>query len=122
MKSQIQGFKEEEGQKIKSDEAQIAEVKALLEKLEESKRKRELNIAAYAQKMIEIEKEKSDWDKQRAAMTQLKTELELKEQEALAEQKKWDEKKKSYSAETDKWQKASRSAEQIQAKYKRLAE
>ncbi|MGE0764268.1 MAG: hypothetical protein AB7N80_13380 [Bdellovibrionales bacterium] len=120
MKQKLAGHKVTELEKMKKEEAQIAEVRAVLEKLEANKRQREMNLTAYDTKIQELEKEKAEWDSQRQAAGELSRELDLKEKEVLAEREKWIEKKKGYRSEALKWHKQAQVAEQTETKFKRL--
>ena len=120
MKQKLAGHKAAEQERMKTEDAQITEVRAVLEKLEANKRQREMNLAAYEAKIQEIEKEKLEWDSQRKVAGELTKDLDTKEKEVLTEREKWIEKKKGYRSEAMKWYKQAQSAEQTQAKFKKL--
>lgn len=120
MKERLQQFSKEEAAQLKKEEAQIAQLKATLEKLEANKVKREANLDAYAQKVTEVEKEKTDWAEQKEAYAAIQKELDSKEAKALAEREKWIEKRKGYRAEAGKWEKESQVAEQQRVKFDKL--
>lgn len=120
MKLKLTGHKIAEQEKLKKEEVQLGEVRALLEKLEANKRQREMNLAAYEAKIQELDKEKVEWDSQRQAAAELGKEIDMKEKEVLADREKWIEKKKGYRSEALKWYKQAQVAEQTQAKFKRL--
>ncbi len=120
MKAKLVGHKTTEAEKLKKEEAQIAEVRVVLDKLEANKRQREMNLAAYESKIQEIDKEKTEWDSQRKAAGELTKDLSTKETEVLAEREKWIEKKKGYRGEAMKWYKQAQNAEQTQAKFKKI--
>lgn len=120
MKERLQQFSKEESTALKKEEAQIAQLKAALEKLEANKLKREQNIDAYTVKITEVDKEKQDWASQKEAYASIQKELDSKEQKALAEREKWIEKRKGYRAEATKWEKESQVAEQQRVKFDKL--
>lgn len=122
MRVKLVGHKAAEQEKMKTEAAQIAEVRALLEKLETNKRQREMNLAAYEAKIQEIDKEKSEWDSQRKVASELTKDIDQKEREVLAEREKWIEKKKGYRSEAVKWHKQAQTAEQTETKFKKLAD
>ncbi len=122
MKQKIASLKVAEQEKLKKEEAQIQEVKALLEKLESNKRTREMNMAAYDAKVQEIEKEKSDWDSQRQVASELTKVIDQKEAEATTEKAKWSSKKNEYHTEALKWYKQAEKSDQAQARFKRLGD
>ena len=120
MKEKLVGFSKEEQAAMKKEEAQIATLKAALEKLEANKVKREQNIESYTQKMAEVEKEKAEWGQQREAFASIQKELDGKETKALAEREKWIEKRKGYRAEATKWDKEAQTAEHQRVKFDKL--
>ncbi len=120
MKLKIEGFKAQENEKLKLEEAQIAEVRALLEKLEANKVQRQTNLAAYDQKVKEIEQEKADWDQQKNMMVSLLKDIDNKEKDALAERAKWIEKRAGYKTEATKWEQTNKLADQTYTRFKKL--
>lgn len=120
MKERLQTFSKEEQTAMKKEDAQIAALKASLEKLEANKAKREQNISSYAEKIAEVDKEKTDWQEQHQAFASIQKELDTKETKALAEREKWIEKRKGYRGESAKWEKESQVAEQARVKFDKL--
>ncbi len=120
MKERLNEFSKEEAVQMKKEEAQIAQLRMALDKLEANKTKRAQNIEAYTQKIADVEKEKQDWAQQREAFAGIKKELDSKETKALSEREKWIEKRKGYRAEADKWGKESQVAEQQRVKTEKL--
>ncbi len=120
MKAKIGGFKAEEQKLLQTEEAQKAQLQALIDKLEKNKLEREQNIAAYDTKIQEIEMEKSNWDQQKSEMTAIHQEIDSKEKIALSERKKWIEKYKGYDGETKKWNRQAASAEETRVKFEQL--
>lgn len=120
MSTQINTFKVQEQEKIKAEQAQMAELMAVLEKLEKNQTQRQKNIEAYDNKLAEIEAEKAAWDQQKLTMGEIKQEIDNKEKEALGERAKWLEKKNAYRTEAVKWNQQNKVAEQTYTKYKHL--
>ena len=98
----------------------MAQLKALMDKLEANKVLREKNIASYDQKINEIEMEKANWDQQKNEMVAIHKEIDSKEKIALSEREKWVGKYKGYSEETKKWDRQAASAEETRVKFEQL--
>lgn len=120
MKERLATFSKEEQTAMKKEDAQIAQLKASLEKLEANKAKREQNIASYSEKIVEVDKEKADWQEQHQAFASIQKELAVKEAKAMTEREKWIEKRKGYRGESAKWEKESQLAEQARVKFDKL--
>jgi hypothetical protein len=120
MKKKIAGFKTHEQELLKTEEAQKAQLQALIDKLEKNRLQREQNIASYDAKIQEIENEKNNWDQQRAEMASIQQEIDTKEKIALAERQKWIEKYKGYTEEAKKWDRQAASAEETRVKFEQL--
>lgn len=120
MKERLATYKQEEAAALKKEETQITQLKAMLEKLEANKVKREQNIETYTQKITEVDKEKADWAEQHQAFASIQKELDAKETKALAEREKWIEKRKGYRGEASKWEKEATVAEQQRVKFDKL--
>lgn len=122
LEQELGKLKAKELEEIKKDEAQIAELRKVLEKLEANKRVREQNVAAYDQKVLEVQKERADWDSQVQQMASLQKQLNEKEQKAAEEKATWTAKRKDYEGEAKKWQAQAASARETYTKYKKLDE
>ncbi len=120
MKAKIRSFKSQEQNILKTEEAQKAQLQALIDKLDKNRLEREKNIAAYDAKIQEIEMEKNNWDQQQAEMTAIHQEIDQKEKIALAEREKWVNKYKGYADETKKWDRQAASAEETRIKFEQL--
>lgn len=120
MKLKLQEFKNDEAAQMKREDTQIAQLRKTLEVLEANKAKREQNMTTYDEKIAEVEKEKADWDGQKAVFTTLNQELDKKEKTALAERQRWIEKRDGYKAEADKWSKEAKVAEETRVKFDKL--
>jgi chromosome segregation ATPase len=120
MKEKLAEHSKDEAAALKKEETQIAQLKATLDKLEANKKQREENIAAYSQKIDDVNKEKADWDSQKQAFQAIQKELDSKESTATQEREKWMAKRKGYQDETTKWEKESEIAEQNRIKFQRL--
>lgn len=120
MKLKLQEFKNDEAAQMKREDTQIAQLRKTLEVLEANKAKREQNMTTYDEKIAEVEKEKADWDGQKAVFTTLNQELDKKEKTALAERQRWIEKRDGYKAEADKWSKEAKLAEETRVKFDKL--
>lgn len=120
MKLKLQEFKNDEAAQMKREDTQIAQLRKTLEVLEANKAKREQNMTTYDEKIAEVEKEKADWDGQKAVFTTLNQELDKKEKTALAERQRWIEKHDGYKAEADKWSKEAKLAEETRVKFDKL--
>ena len=117
MRKNIESFKTEESKKIQSEDKEMAELQALMEKLKERKLKREMNIAAYDKKLVEIDEEVKAWEVQRANLDKLNKTIDEKIQVAENERNSWKNKMNSYQQEAEKWQKESKIAEKTYRKY-----
>ena len=122
MQVKLNAMKQKEQEKIATEDKQIAEVKALLEKLEKNKKQRELNVKAYDQKVAEIQQELNDWDNQVAQMAKLNEEIDKKHQQAVTEKGKWVGKKADYAKEAKKWKGQASTAKSTYTKYQALAD
>lgn len=120
MKKKIVVFKKQEQDLLKTEEAQKAQLQALIDKLESNRLKREQNIAAYDQKIVEIENEKQNWDRQKSEMVAIHEEINAKEKVALKEREKWINKYKGYGSEAKKWDRQAASAEETRVKFEQL--
>lgn len=117
LETDINGFKTAEKTRIAKDDEQIAQLKALLEKLEKNKKQRELNMLAYDKKLGEIQIERGLWDKQVEQMADLQKQIQQKKQLATTEKDGWSKKRKDYSGEAEKWKKESAEAKSQHQKY-----
>jgi chromosome segregation ATPase len=113
-------LKTKEQEKITAEDKQIAEVRAILEKLENNKRLRQANVLAYEQKIEEIKKERADWDTQVQQLASLQKQLEEKEKKAADEKSSWSAKHKDYDSETKKWKAQAQNSRETYNKHKRL--
>lgn len=120
LEQDLNGLKAKEQAKIKSEEAQIAEVKKMLEKLEANKKQREMNLVTYDQKIEEVKKEQAEWGNQVAQMASLQKQLSDKEKKAGEEKAAWSAKRKDYESEATKWQAQAQNSRETYSKYKRL--
>lgn len=121
LETDIIGFKTAEQEKTKKDDQQLAELKALMEKIENNKKQRLLNIQAYDKKLAEIKNERAQWDKQVQQMADLQKQIGQKKQTAMTEKSNWTKKRSDYSSEADKWKKESDTASKQYEKYSQLA-
>lgn len=120
MKEKLAEHSKEETALLKKEDAQIAQLKVTLEKLEANKKQREDNIVAYQQKIADVDKEKAEWDSQKQTFVQIQKELDTKEATAVTEREKWLQKRKGYQTEATKWEKESEVAEQNRVKFDKL--
>lgn len=120
MKMKLQEYKKDEQAALVKEDAQIQQLRKVLEVLEANKAKREQNIATYDQKVGEVEREKMDWDSQKGVFTTLQAELDKKEKTALSERERWVEKRNGYKLEADKWGKEAKVAEETRVKFDKL--
>jgi len=120
MKLKLQEFKKDEQAQLAKEDAQIMQLRKVLEVLEANKAKREQNMTTYDQKISEVEREKMDWDSQKGVFTTLQAELDKKEKTALAERERWVERRNGYKMEADKWGKEAKVAEETRVKFDKL--
>lgn len=116
----INALKAKEQATMKSEEAQIAKVREVLNKLEANKKQREDNLALYDQKVKEAETEKATWADAQKSIVQINADLDKKEKEATAEREKWLGKKQAYHDEALKWGKQNQADDQAYTKFKKL--
>jgi chromosome segregation ATPase len=120
MQQKLQEYTQGETQALKKEDAQIAQLKTTLSKLETNKKQHEENLATYQQKINDVNTEKADWDSQKQATVQIAKDLDSKEAKALSEREKWIAKRKGYHDEAVKWDKESEIAEQHRVKFDKL--
>ncbi len=120
VQKQIQGFQKEEAAQLATEQKQIAELRAILEALEKNKAQREKNIQVYQAQLQQLEQDKEGWDSQRTALAELNREIDLKEQQALAQRQKWLDRRQAYREEAVKWHRQSQVAEQSYTRARRL--
>lgn len=120
MKMKLTEYTREETMQLKKEEAEMTQLRAMLTRLEANKKQRDENLAAYQQKMTEVDTEKADWDAQKQAIVQIQTELSNKETKALTEREKWMNRRKGYHDEAARWEKESELAEQHREKFDKL--
>ena len=120
VKAKLIGFKAEETAAQKKEDMQVAQIKGLLEKLEANKAKRQQNLAAYDQKLAEVETERGDWSMQKQSFGSIQKELDQKEAKASAERDQWIAKRNGYRDESAKWDKEAKAAEEQRIKYEKL--
>jgi chromosome segregation ATPase len=120
MKAKLQEYRKDESDQMAKEDAQIAQMKKVLEVLEANKAKREQNLTSYDQKIAEVEQEKKDWDSQKGVFGTLQAELDKKEKTALAERERWITKKNGYKSEADRWGKEAKVAEETRVKFDKL--
>lgn len=116
----INGLKAKEQATMKTEDAQIAKVREVLNKLEANKKQREDNLALYDQKIKEAETEKATWADAQKSMAQMNADLDKKEKETMAEREKWLGKKQAYHDEALKWGKQNQADDQAYTKFKKL--
>lgn len=121
-KLQVLDLKAKEKLKLEQEGKQLAELEAVMKKLQGNMKQREINLATYDAKVGEIENEKMDWDNQKKSMAELDGKISEKEKLAQVERQKWQAKKSDYSKETAKWETTKKSSSENYAKYKRLGE
>lgn len=110
MREHVVGLQTKEREAAKTDETRIEEVKALLTRLEASKRGHETNIATYENKLAEMDQEKAGWDQQKSAVADLTAAIDTKKTEAVTAQKTWKEKAKTYGEQITRWKSESEKA------------
>ena len=116
----INALKAKEQATMKTEEAQIAKVREVLNKLEANKKQREDNLALYDQKIKDAETEKATWADAQKSIVQINADLDKKEKEAMAEREKWLGKKQAYHDEALKWGKQNQADDQAYTKFKKL--
>lgn len=116
----INGLKAGEQKTMQAEDAQIAKVREVLNKLEANKKQREANIAMYDQKVKEAETEKATWADAQKTMAVINADLDKKEKEATVEREKWLGKKQAYHDEALKWGKQNQADDQAYTKFKKL--
>lgn len=120
VQKRIEGYRNQEAEAMKKEDAHIAKLKEMVSKLETNKVQREKNIAEYDAKIAEIDRERKNWQNSQNEVAALKKEIEDKEARAVAERDKWNSKKKEYQTEATKWEKQARHATETRAKVERL--
>lgn len=116
----ITTLKASEQKTMQAEDAQIAKVRDVLNKLEANKKQREANIAMYDQKVKEAETEKATWADAQKSMALINADLDKKEKEVMAEREKWIGKKQAYHTEALKWGKQNQADDQAYTKFKKL--
>ena len=116
----INAMKAKEQATMKTEDAQIAKVREVLNKLEANKKQREENLALYDQKIKDAETEKATWADAQKSMAQMNADLDKKEKEASTEREKWLGKKQAYHDEALKWGKQNQADDQAYTKFKKL--
>lgn len=120
VKKQLEGYLAAETQKLEAEKKQIVELQKALETLMENQKKREANIAEYQNKMTTIETEMASWSERNQSIVELEQAIRDKEKEALADRKKFADKKATYSDEVTKWKKQSRVSERQYENFSKL--
>ena len=120
MRLKIVEYKKNEQEKLNNDLAEIQKLKDVLFQLENNKKKREVNIAAYDKKLNEIEKEKQEWANQMKNLDELYKTIDQKITQIEKEQKEWDKKTSSYKEQAEKWKKEHKTAEALYERYDNL--
>lgn len=120
MRLQIVDYKKNEQEKLTGDLAEINKLKDVLFQLENNKKKREINIAAYDKKLAEIEKEKQEWADQVKNLGELYKTIDQKITQIEKEKTDWDKKGQSYQKQADKWKNEHKTAEALYDRYDNL--
>lgn len=120
MRLKIVEYKKNEQEKLNNDLAEIQKLKDVLFQLENNKKKREVNIAAYDKKLNEIEKEKQEWANQMKNLDELYKTIDQKITQIEKEQKEGDKKTSSYKEQAEKWKKEHKTAEALYERYDNL--
>lgn len=103
-----------------SEERQIDELRAALQRVEANRAKRQANIAVYEERLKAVETEKSAWTERSQSITDLDAALKAKEDEAKAERKRLQSKKSEYEEEIGKWKKQVRLSERAAVNFRGL--
>jgi chromosome segregation ATPase len=120
VQKRMEGFKAQEAEQMKREDAQAAKLQEALAKLQANKEQRSKNIAEYDAKINDINNERKNWATGQTEVASLKKDIEDKEAKAVAERDKWVEKKKGYQAEASKWEHQSKFAAETRAKVEKL--
>lgn len=116
----IQRESEKEKRSMTDEQAKLAEVEKLAEKLRANIALREQNIAAYNARVQELNQTKGTLGEREKAVAELDQALEVKYQQAMNEHKEWSGKQKAYSEEVAKWKKNRNDSEQMHKNFERL--
>ncbi|KAL0630208.1 hypothetical protein Q9L58_010946 [Maublancomyces gigas] len=119
-KSEVEQNLKKEKDLLLTEERQIEDLKAALQRVEANKVKRQANITAYEERLKTVETDRSAWTERSQSITDLDSALKAKEDEAKAEQKRLQAKKAEYEDEIGKWKKQVRVSERAAVNFRSL--
>lgn len=119
-KRQVEGFMKAEQDKIAAEQKQAEALQKALAQLEDNKKRRESNIAAYQAKLLAIDADAGNWAQRTQAISEADKALKEKEATAAADRKRLAEKKIQYAGEVEKWRQQSRLADRQYAGFSKL--
>jgi len=122
MTQKISEFKQAELNEISKEQQKIEQLQSAVLKLEALIEKRNQNVAAYDEKLGEIEEEKQNWETQKAQLAEINQTLDRKIASTSEDQKVWTAKKADYKTEAVKWNKQAKILKKNYIRIKRLAE
>ena len=119
-KADVEANLKKEKDLLLTEERQIEDLKAALQRVEANKAKRQANIVAYEERLKSVETDRSAWTERSQSITDLDAALKAKEDEAKAEQKRLQAKKAEYEDEIGKWKKQVRLSERAAVNFRGL--
>lgn len=102
-KGQLNGLVAKEEKSLAEEQKKIDALMAKIEAIKANQDKRHKNVAAYQEKVKEIDAEFADWDNQQKKIAELDTLIDRKTADAGKEKQTWLEKKRSYDIQVKKW-------------------
>lgn len=102
------------------EDRQGEELRAALQRVEANRERRQSNIAAYDERLKNVENEHSAWTERSQSIADLDSALKAKEDEARSEKKRLQTKKVEYEEEIGKWRQQVRLSERSVSNFRGL--
>jgi chromosome segregation ATPase len=119
-KGQLNGLVTKEEKSIADEQKKIDALMAKINELKANQDKRSKNVAAYQEKVKEIDAEFADWDNQQKKIAELDGLIDKKTADAGKEKQAWLEKKRSYDIQVKKWKDEEAKASRESKNYNKL--
>jgi chromosome segregation ATPase len=119
-RKQVMGALQAERDALATEDRQIEELKAALQRLEDQRVHRREVIAAHEQRLQLVDQDQEAWAERDQSIAQLSTSIDSKRAEAVSERQRLQAKKADYESEVEKWKQQIRFNERAHRNFSKL--
>lgn len=119
---EIQALINDENGKIAQENQKIQELEAMIAKIKENQKKREVNVSDYQLQMNQLQEEKKIWITRAHSLKDQNEQVTQKLRSIASEENEWKGKQRGYQGEVKRWSKEVERQQKISDSYNSLAD